>query len=151
MMRVLTIVALILAVLALVLVLIARPASAAITDSSLLAAIRAARGDAIPTNAVLTEIAERRALEIQTDFSHSGAGASWVPWGEAIGRNSFTDDIAATSIVEGWLASPEHRAVILGDWTHVGVGVSEAGDTNYFVAVFAVIPTATLPPTDVAP
>jgi hypothetical protein len=130
------------------------PVQAALSADSLLAAVRDARGDTIPTNAVLTDIAERRAAEIQTDLSHNGAGAPW-PWGELLAVNSFNDSIAVSSAIAGWLASPDHKAVLLGDWTAVGVGVSEVGDSNYFAVVFAVIPTGasfpTPPPTDTAP
>lgn len=133
---------------------------ASIPTSDLLNALYISRGDQIPTNPILMEIAQERAQEISINFSHDEARAPWQ-WGEVLAFNSFEDTIAANMAVQGLLNSPSHAIVILGTWTHVGVGIYEIEDLNYFVCLFANIPIEephpateplnpiiTLPPTD---
>lgn len=41
-------------------------------------------------------------------------------------------------VVQGWLASPGHRANILDtDYTHIGIGICQSGDKLYSTQVFA--------------
>lgn len=120
------------------------------TAIELEAAIRAVRGDAIRHDSTLATIAQRRSAEIVTNWSHDGAGAPW-PWGENLAWTDAPDPVGWT--IGGWLDSPGHRIVLLGDWTHVGVGVTVVDGVTYLAAVFARIPaterpTITLPPTD---
>lgn len=114
---------------------------AVVSIPNFLDAIRVARGDNIPTNPILMEIAQERAQEISVNFSHDGARAPWQ-WGEVLAVNNFEDSIAAEAAVQGFLNSPSHNAVLLGSWTHIGVGIFEVEEHNYFVALFANIPTA---------
>ena len=119
-------------------------------SSDLLAAVRAVRGDSIPTNQTLMDIAARRAQEITGDFSHDGAGAPW-PWGEILAVNNFDASISVDEAIEGWLNSPGHRDVLLGQWTHVGVGAVSTETSYYYVVVFANIPTSTPEPPTATP
>ena len=42
-----------------------------------------------------------------------------------------------TSVVDAWMNSPGHRANILGDFTHIGVGVAKGSDGQlYYVQNF---------------
>lgn len=51
--------------------------------------------------------------------------------GEALAWRSRPDD-AASALVQAWLASPEHRAILLdGRYTQVGVGVEEGPFEGY--------------------
>ena len=60
------------------------------------------------------------------------AGVSWSSWGEALGAG-FNE---ARSLVDAWLASPGHRAVLFGSFTRVGAGVAtSAGGTPYWALV----------------
>jgi uncharacterized protein YkwD len=46
---------------------------------------------------------------------------------------------SATEVVAGWMNSPGHRANILGDYIHIGVGYSYGADSaygHYWTAVF---------------
>ncbi len=63
------------------------------------------------------------------DWSHNSnrAGA------EVIGRGYSSP----RSVIQGWMNSPGHRNILLGDYTHVGFGMqSKRSGTNYWVGVF---------------
>lgn len=49
----------------------------------------------------------------------------WNSVGENVGRGT----ISADRIMEGWEGSPGHRENLLGDFTHIGVGVNLPGRT----------------------
>lgn len=38
----------------------------------------------------------------------------------------------AQSVVEGWIKSPMHRQNLLGNYTHIGIGVAKAADGSYY-------------------
>jgi uncharacterized protein YkwD len=60
------------------------------------------------------------------------AGATWSSWGEALGAG-FAE---AASMVDAWVASPGHRAVLFGAFTRVGAGVAtSAAGTPYWALV----------------
>lgn len=86
------------------------------------------------------DMAERRQLvHFGVDGSDTGdrlgrEGFVWRTWGEAIGAGFSTPELT----VEAWMASDEHRAHILSDNIHVGVGVAVASDgVPYWVLVVA--------------
>lgn len=86
------------------------------------------------------DMARRRQLvHFGVDGSDTGdrlrrEGFVWRTWGEAIGGGFSTPE----RIVDAWMASDEHRAHILGDNVHVGVGVAVAPDgVPYWVLVVA--------------
>lgn len=54
----------------------------------------------------------------------------YTSYGENIARNFTT----AKETVEGWMASPKHRANILkSSFTHLGVGVQKTKDGNFYI------------------
>jgi len=84
------------------------------------------------TNTALNSAAQRRAVEIATYWSHTRPDGT--PWhtvfnefpvgnrassGENLGRRQTTP----AQVVQGWMNSPGHRANVLGQFTHLGVGV----------------------------
>lgn len=126
----------------------------AVSSSTLLSEIRRTRGDSIPTSSLLTKLAQNRAIQITTNFSHDGAGAglSKYFWGEILAWNTYPDGASEATAVQQWLDSSSHRRILLNDsWTHVGVGVANSGDKHYYAAIFAIInstaPTAPKPKT----
>ena len=64
------------------------------------------------------------------------AGYDWASWGENIG--SGPSDPAAK--VSAWLASPPHRANLLGDFTAVGIGVADAPDGTVYWSLLVTRP-----------
>ena len=97
--------------------------------------IRAEYGmDPLETDAALTSDAEIRAEEAEESFSHTRpdgqpfyTAGSGTAYGENLSKN-FTE---ADEMMDAWMASPSHRDNILGDYTHMGVGVvyEETGAT----------------------
>lgn len=90
----------------------------------------------------INQIAQTWALQMAGTcvFAHNpGVGqlipAGWRAWGENIARGQqYTD------VVQAWINSPGHRANLLGDFTHLGVGYAETspcGHPRTFVQVFA--------------
>lgn len=59
----------------------------------------------------------------------SAADPAWAGYAEIVGRGP---DLA--SVLEGFMASPGHRAKILGDWRAMGVGVA-SGHGQLWVTV----------------
>lgn len=86
-------------------------------------------------DAGLTAIAQRRAVEIQSSFSHSG----WV-----YGRDGEAEIIAwtnaadpATALALQWQASPPHWAILTDPrFTRWGCAISQAGTAFYGVCLF---------------
>ena len=83
-------------------------------------------------NSELHAAAQRRAVEINTRWDHTRPNGT--PWhtifnefnvgnrtlgGENLGRGQSTP----AAVVDGWMRSDGHRANILGQFTHLGVGV----------------------------
>lgn len=89
------------------------------------------------TRADLMSFAQRRADALPTDFSHDGffrrpAGTEYT--GEIIGLTEFVAGYAAAAfVVDLWLGSPKHRAVLLGRWRSMGLGARTAGGTTFWV------------------
>ena len=75
------------------------------------------------------------ALASQRQLAHNGGFlyGSWPGWsarGEVVGQ---TRSIAEA--VEMWMASPPHRASLLGNFTHLGIGVARGGDGLLYTTV----------------
>ena len=88
----------------------------------------------LEADAVLTSDAEIRATEAQASFSHTrpdGQPFYTAGSGTAYGENLSKNFIDADEMMDAWMASPSHRDNILGDYTHMGVGVvyEETGTT----------------------
>lgn len=86
------------------------------------------------------DMAEREQLvHFGVDGSDTGdrldrEGFVWRTWGEAIGAGFSTPEL----VVDAWMASDEHRAHILSDSIHLGVGVAVSADgVPYWVLVVA--------------
>lgn len=111
---------------------------------------RRIKGDACPDlvpNAALTAAAERHAADMarRNYFSHtSRSGAS--PWsrirtagyrGVRLAENIAAGQPGPAEVVQGWMASPSHRAIILDcRLREIGVGYANnpgSGFTTYWV------------------
>lgn len=69
-------------------------------------------------------------------------GGAQVAVGENLFAVALRDLDVADRVIAGWMASPGHRANLLGlEWTHVGFGLAEGRDGRaYVVQVFAADP-----------
>lgn len=103
---------------------------------AMVAAIRAARGDNLPLSPVLTANAQLRAAQLVTDFSHAGAGVPGLWWGEIIAWNGYPAEYEIQGVMDAWLASGDHRAILLGNWTAFGVAFVYSGGHWYWAAEF---------------
>ena len=56
-------------------------------------------------------------------------------WGENVAYISNTPDNIGRHLIVMWIGSPPHHEAMLGDWTHVGVGITADEDG----AIFAVM------------
>ena len=86
------------------------------------------------------DIAARQQLvHVGDDGSDAGtrldrAGFVWRTWGETVGAEFGTPQ----PLLGAWLASPEHRPLLLGDTTYAGAGVVATVDNvPYWVLVVA--------------
>ncbi len=62
------------------------------------------------------------------------AGYTWGNWGEAVGAGHRHP----ADLVDTWMSSPEHRAILLGDYLHAGAGVATTtDDVTYWTLVMA--------------
>lgn len=71
------------------------------------------------------QLAHHTALSVEA----SAADPAWKGYAEIVGRGPDT-----ASVVEAFMASPTHRAEMLGDWRAMGVGVT-AGHGELWVTV----------------
>jgi hypothetical protein len=55
---------------------------------------------------------------------------------EAAGENIAAGQKSAAEVMAGWMNSPGHRANILGNYTHIGVGVVESNGRLYWSQEF---------------
>lgn len=83
--------------------------------------------------------ANRTMQHAGTDGSNAGdrlrrQGFIWSTWGENIGAGYTT----AEPMLDAWLASPNHRTHLIGNFTYVGIGAAAAADdTPYWTLVVA--------------
>ena len=112
----------------------------------LLALLLAATGIDRAVDPELTAIAERRAVEIQADFSHADADPCCA---EVIAWNSGAADPVA-HVVDQWRGSPPHWAILTDpSYGAIGCAVSTGGARTYAVCVLAA--AATEQPAPAAP
>jgi hypothetical protein len=72
-------------------------------------------------------------------LEHSGGGTSvdtsglsgWCSVGENVGWGS-----SIQSVQDAFMNSPTHRKNLLGNWTHMGVGVAKRGNSYYITQLF---------------
>lgn len=129
----------------------AASAAAAEPDSiySLLNDARWADGQAgLLRNADLDQVAANWAAKLAASgtLSHNPDYASQIPagWSNA-GENVAQGQPDAGTMHAAWMASPGHRANILGSYTDVGIAFLSAGGTTWGVQVFATYPGHTGP------
>lgn len=81
---------------------------------------------------------------IGSHVSHSGSGYraryariqfGMSEWDENVAYISQTPEDIAAHLILMWRASPPHQKVMLGDWTHSGVGISVDDDGAVFVTM----------------
>jgi uncharacterized protein YkwD len=100
-------------------------------------------------NPVLTKMAEDYCSEMieQSFFAHENPDTGDGPGERAykagyvflqVGENLAAGQETAEQVVAEWMASPEHREIILGmQWREVGIGVRIGGEYNvYWVLEF---------------
>lgn len=79
--------------------------------------------------------AEHMAATGQLD--HNPSYSSEIPAGWSRAGENIAMGYPPDGVVAGWMGSPGHRANILGDYTHIGIGYAVAGDgTPYYVQTF---------------
>ena len=88
-------------------------------------------------NSELTKAAQKRAGEIDRRFSHTRPnGKQWYTvydefnvgnWSRR-GENIAEGYATPAAVIAAWMNSPGHRANILGQYTHMGVGVRQNGN-----------------------
>lgn len=70
-------------------------------------------------------------------FGYRSEGVKYHADAKTVGENVAYGYESAEKAVEAWLKSPEHRAIIEGDYTHTGFGVLKCEkDRNYFTQLF---------------
>jgi hypothetical protein len=129
----------------------ATPAVAAEPDTvyTLLNDARWADGQAgLVRNTALDQVAADWAAKLAASgtLSHNPDYASQIPagWSNA-GENVAEGQPDAGTMHAAWMASPGHRANILGSYTDVGIAFLSAGGTTWGVQVFATYPGHTGP------
>jgi uncharacterized protein YkwD len=95
---------------------------------------------------VINRQAEKHAVNMakgKTPFGHQGfqnrvnAIKSDMGFTSAAAENVAYGEMTAKEVVQGWINSPTHRKNLLGNYTHIGIGV--AGNKNgrrYFAQIF---------------
>jgi len=113
---------------------------------SLLNQARAANGqNTLVRNGSLDQVAAAWAQQLAASgvLAHNPDYPTQIPagWSRA-GENVARGQVDANQMHNEWMASPGHRANILGDYTDVGVAFLVAGGTTWGVQVFANYPVA---------
>lgn len=109
----------------------------------LLALITAITGIGRPVDAQLTDLAQQRAVEIQSSFEHRYLGelsTNYSAWGEVLAwrRSGEPLETKTRAIPTAWHDSPPHWTVLTDrNLTHIGCGISTAGETAWFVCLVA--------------
>lgn len=90
--------------------------------------------------------AEKHAINMakgKTPFGHQGfqdrvkAIKSRTGFISAAAENVAYGDMTAKEVVQGWINSPTHRKNLLGNYTHIGIGVARnKNGTLYFTQLF---------------
>jgi uncharacterized protein YkwD len=90
--------------------------------------------------------AEKHAVNMakgRTPFGHQGFGdrvkaiKSKTGFVSASAENVAYGDMTAKEVVQGWINSPTHRKNLLGNYTHIGIGVARSKNGRvYFTQLF---------------
>jgi len=85
-------------------------------------------------------------MAANNSMSHNPNYSSQIPSGwRSAGENVAQGYRTAQSMHDGWMASPGHKANILGSYTDVGIAFYTSGGTTWGVQVFATYPGHTGP------
>ena len=76
----------------------------------------------------------------------AAGGSGWSKIGENVGRGQ-----SPGSLHDAFMASPGHKANILGDYNYVGIGTDRGGDYLYVTVVFMKKGETGPPPTEAPP
>ena len=125
------------------------------TIHSLVNAARASAGLApLRLNAGLDQVAANWANQLAASgqLAHNPSYAAQIPggWMNA-GENVAQGQPTGAAMHDAWMASPQHRANILGGFTDVGIAFLSAGGTTWGVEVFAAYPAPPPAPAPAAP
>lgn len=73
------------------------------------------------------------------DFSHNPDYAQQIPPGWRAAGENIAVGYSEDAVVDAWYASPGHKANMLGDYTHIGIGYATTSDdgTPYYTQNFA--------------
>src|SRR5690348_11995452 len=109
--------------------------------SILLALLVAATGIPRTADPDLTALAQLRAAETTITWAHRPLpeldNGRWSGWGEVIAYRGG-DDTPLPEIVAGWMASPEHAAILRDpSLSHIGCGFAWSGVRLYVVCILA--------------
>jgi uncharacterized protein YkwD len=95
---------------------------------------------------VINEQAKKHAMNMakgKTPFGHQGfqdrvkAVKAETGFLSAAAENVAYGNMTAKEVVQGWIKSPTHRKNLLGNYTHIGIGVAESKNGRlYFTQLF---------------
>jgi len=103
-------------------------------------------------HAQLNAAAQQRAVEIVTHFSHTRPdGSGWATildefeiFNFSGGENLAHGQTTPAEVMNGWMNSPGHRAIILGpDFNYLGIGIHESGGRIRWTQIFINDPLGT--------
>ena len=77
----------------------------------------------------------------------NGAGVTWYGAGEIIAWNDYPAESATTAVIQAWMASPGHHAIMVSaDYNYVGFGAAmSTTGRRYYAGVFVKAPDHTGP------
>ena len=116
----------------------------------------------LPGNANLQAAANMRAQELSVQYSHMRPPPNNPVWITVLPQNGITDWLdnpgpneniwrgfaTPQQAVDTWAGSSGHRATMLGNFTHLSVGVHRAGNGELFwVQIFITLPAGSMPTT----
>ena len=134
----------VIAVVALLLGAFAMPAAAAIPSGAAKEVVRLVNAErakvglpALKSNyGALKNAAQKRATELPLRFDSTHARPDGSAWHTVLkdynvrytfaGENIAYGQKSAAQVVQAWMDSPGHKKNILGDFTHIGVGIYES-------------------------
>ncbi|HEY1133377.1 MAG TPA: CAP domain-containing protein [Nocardioides sp.] len=103
-------------------------------------AARARQGlPALAQQSGINTVAQNWAVRMASNgrMEHNPNYASQMPRGWTRAAENVAYGYNVTAVVNAWMNSPGHRANILGDFTHIGVGVAKGADGRlYYVQNF---------------
>jgi uncharacterized protein YkwD len=100
----------------------------------------------IKTNYISYKAEEQNKYMIANNVvSHTGFDARYQDIKRVLGASGMGENVAfgftsAQAVVNGWLASPGHKANIVGNFTHFGISVRpDSAGKKYYTNIFAKI------------